>query len=355
MRALAPKGLTCQSMDRDRHGTAWHTAVTAYQICAEAVRSGVRPGELRVLTGLERDELTDFARRIPAARLFAVWEAVMRRVADPAFPVRAALHATADARSAVYFLAAASPDVRAGIVNSVANVSAWTTAYTMCARAEADGSLRLTLDGLDADRLGTRCEAEFQLADFVAGLKNGIGPVTPRLVTFAHPAPRDTATHREHFGPGLVFGAPHNEIVFGPELLALPVPGAQPGLADVLADHVAALRASETVPLSYGVRLRDWLLGRFRAGEPATAPAAARALTVSERTLHRRLAAEGTTFRLVREETRRQYAVDLVRASPRAFKEIASLAGFADSRSFHRAYLRWTGTTPGRDRGVGGR
>jgi AraC-like DNA-binding protein len=350
MRAHTPKGLTCQSMDRGRHGAAWHTVVTAYQVCAEAARSGVRPAELRVLTGLDPDALTDFAQRIPAARLFAVWEAVMRRLADPAFPVRAARNAATDARSAVYFLAAASADVRAGIVNSVANVSAWTTAYTMCASSDVDGGLRLTLDGLDAGRLGARCEAEFQLADFVASMQSGIGPVTPRLVTFAHPAPRSTYAHREQFGPGLRFGARHTELVFGPELLALPVPTAHPGLAGVLASHVAGLRASEAVSLSYVLRLRGWLLGRFRAGEPATAAAAARALTVSERTLHRRLAAEGTTFRLVREETRRRFAVELVRGSPRAFKEIASLAGFADSRSFHRAYLRWTGTTPGRDR-----
>lgn len=337
-------------MDWCRHGPATHTVVTVHQVCAEALRSGIRAAEWRILTGLDPAELTDFARRVPATQLFQVWEAVMRRLDDPGFPVRAARAAGRDARSAVYFLAAASASVREGIATSVANVSAWTTAYTVTA-ADRHGDIALTIDGLDPARLGARCEAEFQIADFLTSLRLAMGEgATPTRVAFAHPAPRDTAEHRAYFGPGLEFGAPHTEITMPAHLLDRPVPTAQPGLATVLADHVATLRASHDVPASHGVRLRDWFLVRFRTGESTTAAAAARSLALSERTLHRRLAEEGTTFTRVRETTRRQYAVDLVRTTPRALKEIASLVGFADSRAFHRAYLRWTGTTPGQDR-----
>jgi AraC-like DNA-binding protein len=344
-------------MDRSRHGAASHTVVTVYQVCAEARRSGIGPAELRVLTGLDPADLTDFSRRLPAERLFAVWEAVLRRLDDPGFPVRAAHSASLDARSAVFFLAAASADVREGTARSVANVSAWTTAYTMSATHDPGGmigGMSLVLDGLDPARLGARCEAEFQLADFLAGVRVAAGDAfSPRRVAFTHPAPRDTAALRDYFGPGLAFDAPHTELVLPAEVLDLPIQTAQPALADVLAGHLAGLRATHEVPTTYGLRVREWLLDRLGSDQPATAAAAARALTVSERTLHRRLAAEGTTFRGVCEATRRQFAVDLVRTSPRAFKEIASLVGFADSRSFHRAYLRWTGTTPGRDRRTG--
>jgi AraC-like DNA-binding protein len=343
-------------MDRSRHGAASHTVVTAHQVCQEALRSGVGPAELRVLTGLDPAELTDFSRRLPADRLFAIWEAVVRRLDDPGFPVRAARGAALDARSAVYYLATASATVRDGVIASVANVSAWTTAYTVTAvhrPGDLLGGLCLVLDGLDPGRLGARCEAEFQLADFLASLRGGIGDhITPPRVAFAHPAPRDTGTHSDYFGPGLAFDAPHTEIVYPAEVLDVPVSTARPGLAGVLAGHLATLRAP-SVPATYALRVREWLLERLVAGEPGTAAAAARALTVSERTLHRRLADEATTFRAVREATRRQFAVDLVRRSPRTLKEIASLVGFADSRSFHRAYLRWTETTPGRDRHTG--
>ncbi len=340
-------------MDRSRHGAAFHTVVTVHQVFQEAFRAGIGRSELRVLTGLDPDELTDFSRRLPVERLLAVWETVMRRLHDPGFPLRAAHNGVRDARSAVYFLAASCATVREGIAASVANVSAWTTAYTISATPWQDG-MSLVLDGLDPGRLGARCEAEFQLADFLASIRiaAGDGFVPPRI-TFAHPAPRDASAHRSYFGPGLDFGAPHTEMVLPDNVLDLPVHTAQPGLAGVLAGHIAGLRAAHGTPPSYALRVREWLLDQFLSGKRLTVASAARALTVSERTLHRRLAAEGATFRGICEDTRRQLAVDLVRTSPRAFKEIASSVGFADSRSFHRAYLRWTGTTPGSDRMAG--
>jgi AraC-like DNA-binding protein len=346
-------------MDRSRHGAAFHTVVTVHQVFAEALRCGMDAAELRALTGLDPEELTHFSRRLPAARLFAVWEAVIRRLDDPGFPVRAARGAGLDARSAVTFLAAASANVREGIIRSVANVSAWTTAYTISAIHRQDGTARgmsLVMDGLDPSRLGARCEAEFQLADILTGIRTAVGAdaFTPPRVAFTHPAPRDTGTHRGYFGPGLVFDAPHTEIVLPADVLDLPGPAPQPGLAGVLADHLDGLRAAHDLPPSHRLRVREWLLDCFGRGEPPTVAAAARALTLSERTLHRRLAAEGTTFRGVCEATRRQFAEDLVRSSPRAVKEIASMLGFADARSFHRAYLRWTGTTPARDRRASG-
>jgi AraC-like DNA-binding protein len=310
-------------MDRSRHAT--HTVVTVHQVCQEALRRGIGDAELRALTGMDPAELTDFARRMPADRVFAAWEAVIRRLDDPAFPLRVADAAQRDARSAVYLLAASCPKVRDGIVSSVDNTRAWTTAYSLSTYDTGRGGLTVVLDGLDPARLGARCEAEFQLADFLCGVRVADAAFVPPRVSFAHlPA----------------------------YVLDLPVPTAHPGLAEVLTGHVAGLRtpAGPEAP-SHRVRVRRWLAARVTAAETTSAACAARAMLISERTLHRRLAAEGTTFREQREAVRRELAVDLVRTSPRPIKEIATLTGFADPRAFHRAYQRWTGTTPGQDRG----
>jgi AraC-like DNA-binding protein len=339
-------------MDSSRHAT--HTVVTVHQIWREAVRRGIGDAELRALTGMDPAELTDFARRIPADQVFAVWEAVIRRLDDPAFPLRVADAAAHDAHSAVYLLAASCPKVRDGIASSVGNARAWTTAYSLAVYDTGHGGMTIVLDGLDPGRLGERCEAEFQLADFVRGVRGAVDAAfVPQRVSFAHPAPPGARAHEEYFGPGLEFGADHTELELPAEVLDLPIPTAHPGLAKVLAGHVAGLRVPDVPEApSHRVRVRRWLAAQITAGEATGAACAARALLISERTLHRRLAAEGTTFREQREAVRRELAIDLVRTSPRPLKEIATLTGFADPRAFHRAYVRWTGTTPGQDRGA---
>jgi len=70
-------------------------------------------------------------------------------------------------------------------------------------------------------------------------------------------------------------------------------------------------------------------------------------LHMSERTLKRQLALEGTTFTDILEDLRRQKAI-LLLDDPRQNQErIAEQLGYSDVANFNRAFKRWTGTTPG--------
>ena len=64
------------------------------------------------------------------------------------------------------------------------------------------------------------------------------------------------------------------------------------------------------------------------------------------RTLRRRLAAEGVSFRALRDEALRERAVELLRRPGSAIAEVAFVLGFSDPTAFHRAFRRWTGVTP---------
>src|SRR5919199_5587067 len=90
-----PEVLNCQPMDQRRQVAAprragSHTAVGVYQIFREALERGLTTDELYALTGLRPGDVADFGRRIDAETFFGAWEAVMRRLRDPAFPVLAA-------------------------------------------------------------------------------------------------------------------------------------------------------------------------------------------------------------------------------------------------------------------------
>lgn len=94
----------------------------------------------------------------------------------------------------------------------------------------------------------------------------------------------------------------------------------------------------------------DSPVGRVRAGIEALLPSAtlskvARRLGASPRTLQRWLASEGTSFAALVEEVRRARALALVEAGA-SIAEVAWMLGYSEPSAFHRAFRRWTGTTP---------
>lgn len=72
----------------------------------------------------------------------------------------------------------------------------------------------------------------------------------------------------------------------------------------------------------------------------------AREFGISARHLARRLAAEGVSFRQLRDLVRAERAMRCLRAGT-ASAAIAEMLGFCDESAFGRAFRRWTGTPPG--------
>ena len=78
-------------------------------------------------------------------------------------------------------------------------------------------------------------------------------------------------------------------------------------------------------------------------------------LNTSARTLHRQLKDEGATLQALKDEVRRDRALDLLQRTTRPIKQVAEAAGFQNQKSFMRAFKGWTGVTPGEWRaGVNG-
>ncbi len=65
-----------------------------------------------------------------------------------------------------------------------------------------------------------------------------------------------------------------------------------------------------------------------------------------ERTLNRRLEAEGTNFRHELEKVRYAVAQQLLSATNANLSEISVSLGYADSSAFIHAFKRWSGVTP---------
>jgi len=81
------------------------------------------------------------------------------------------------------------------------------------------------------------------------------------------------------------------------------------------------------------------------AGDDSLEGAAA-SLGMSPRTLQRRLRDEGTSFRKVHDDARREIASDFLADPSFSISEVADRLGFGDVSAFDTAFKRWTRRTP---------
>jgi AraC-like DNA-binding protein len=122
--------------------------------------------------------------------------------------------------------------------------------------------------------------------------------------------------------------------------------------AVVTSDSVMARRIERELQAElHALDQRATYLSRVRrqlrpsAGVPSLEELADR-LHTSTRTLKRKLALNGTSYRQLVEELRRERAQALLRESDHSVARIAELLGYTDTASFHRAYKRWFDATP---------
>jgi len=169
--------------------------------------------------------------------------------------------------------------------------------------------------------------------------------VQPRVVEFVYPEPADPACHRAAYGAPVRFGAAANRALLAGADVERPLPCRDADMAALHARLVDdALERLEVASTSADVRR---LLGALlRQAEPRRRDIAA-ALHLSDRTLQRRLHAEGTSFQQLVDETRRELAQEYLRKSRHSLQRVAEMLGFDDPSNLHRACRRWFGETPG--------
>ncbi|MGD3110739.1 AraC family transcriptional regulator [Streptomyces sp. YGL11-2] len=171
-----------------------------------------------------------------------------------------------------------------------------------------------------------------------------------RWARFAHPAPGHAGEYVLLFGCPVRFGAEHTAAGWDAHWLAAPVVRDETALTAMLRQAPADLLARREYGTTVAEQVRRTLARALRAPAPARLPEAADVaarLAVSPATLRRRLQAEGTSYQRLKDAVRRDAAITALTAGREPIAELAARIGFSEDTAFHRAFRRWTGTTPG--------
>ncbi|KVV29918.1 AraC family transcriptional regulator [Burkholderia ubonensis] len=173
-----------------------------------------------------------------------------------------------------------------------------------------------------------------------------IGQKIPLLqVEFACPRPRHAVDHLYFFSGPVQFDCSRTLMRFSAGYLEVPIRQSKRNLRKFLArapgDWIFESFSEQLVCH----RVRQYLSGRLP--DLSTIEEAAVSLHCSVRTLSRHLLAEGTTFQVLKDELRRDIAIQRLTDTHDTIAAIGADLGFDDPSAFHRAFRHWTGSTPG--------
>lgn len=186
---------------------------------------------------------------------------------------------------------------------------------------------------------------EQQLAQQMTHLQDVLGArCNPILARFAYPAPAHRAMYAAYLGCPCEFDWHRSEIRYPKQLLAQ-----RPYLANPLA---AATLQSTCDALLHDVEASQGFAGKvYRTLRHMRDPGAgmktvASVLKMTDRTLRRRLADEGTCYSTIANEFKYGVATRHLKDSGISIEQIAGIAGFSDPANFRRAFIRWTSMSP---------
>lgn len=211
---------------------------------------------------------------------------------------------------------------------------------------ESEDPSLLVFEPLTLHRAALELRNECALAGFSRNMHMFVGRhLALDYVSFRHACRSDPERYRSLFGCPVYFEAERDAIALNPAMLSLSNRLGDQAVSEFLTTHLESEFKSLEEDSSLANTLVHRLTPTLSNGLPQ-AGAVAREMGMSERTLYRRLAEEGLTFRDVVGRAQSALAQELLRESNASIAEIAFLTGFSEQSTFSRAFKRWVGQAP---------
>lgn len=325
----------------------WRRSVTLSAVLVELARDhGVPLEECLRDTGIEPAQLTTPGTEVTAAQELALVGNLVTRFGDrPGLGVEAGMRTHVTTYGALGLALLSSPTVRSA-VELLMRYIRMTTTFARTRHVYRDGRLLLYAD----DR-----EVPERLRGFL--LERDVAVLLTNWATVYHaPAPivggevawglrPRLRPLLDEYGITAIDGAGPHLVVFDTAGFDDPLPQASPLTAALFEQQCAQLLRRRGLAQGIAGSVREVLLRRL--GGRVSQEDVAAALHMSLRTMRRRLADEGTSYRRLSSETYGNLAEELL-ATGLTVEDVAYRMGYSGAPSFSNAFKQWRGVSPGR-------
>jgi AraC-like DNA-binding protein len=186
-----------------------------------------------------------------------------------------------------------------------------------------------------------------EVLDLTSSLRNiqdFMGSRQPPLrVRLPYPEPVDWQAIADKLDFQVTFSAEETSLCFPAAVDTTPLPAANPILFQMyssLAEKMSRMLAED---ISFEERVVRWL---WASSPPPTRADVAGLLALSERSLNRHLAREGTTYAELLARVQAERAQNLLRNGELSVSEIGYRLGYSEPAAFSRAFTHWVGQSP---------
>jgi AraC-like DNA-binding protein len=341
-----------QGANASQVGASASVSGTIARAIAAAMRlRGHDPTPVLTRVGIDESLLTDVRSRVSAVATARLWEEVPRLIGEPDLGLGIGEN-PGDALGLAMYLLQSSPTLGEGLLKLGEYYRVFNDVHPLMMEPQPDQTLSLIVRTKNEPLPAPRHAVEFAFAWFMSTTRRITGrDLVPLTVRFEHPEPESVATHARIFRCPVRFDQDASELRFPMAWLEYPHPSYDPHLGQLLELEAKAelerLPANATCGARVREVLRPMLPGAYTRNEEPTLEIVASKLAMSARTLQRTLKDEGTTFQRELDGLRQRIAESRLRDGNASLVEIAHELGFADQSTFHKAFVRWTGRTPG--------
>ena len=170
--------------------------------------------------------------------------------------------------------------------------------------------------------------------------------ISPVEVAFQHAPARDLKDYHQAFNCPLLFNQPNNYIAYQTSDLERRTAKADESINKFLLERVdEETKGIEISPNRVALDVEKLIKDALPSGIPSITQLGEH-IGMSNRTLTRRLAENGVSFRDLIKKTQEEVSKELLKSSDRSVAEIAFQTGFSEQSAFNRAFKRWTGQSP---------
>jgi AraC-like DNA-binding protein len=283
--------------------------------------------------------------RVTTTQFFAFWEVLEQHSTDPAFGLELGAQAVAT-RLDVGIAAALCASTFGEAIRMFGRFKRLVCPEDVSLEVE-HGEAALRFRWLLAEDHPPRMLTDTSFATVLALGRHGTGKrIVPRRVELTRRRANEGLLSR-YFECPVRFGQENDAIVFDAHTLDEPFGTHNEKLLAEMLPQLESALAENAEERTLPGRVRT-VIGRTMRSRRPSVQAVAKAMSMSPRTLQRRLGETGTTFQELLDTVRKHTARRLLATTELDPGEIAFFLGFEEVNSFSRAFHVWEGTTPAR-------